>query len=78
MHIFVAVYFLGFLAYASLLGSLAFYLFNASIYFLAFFGLVLLVLYSMHYLQTGRDFGYPALLYEEEPESLVSLFARGE
>jgi hypothetical protein len=78
LHVFFTVYFFAFLIYAGVLSSLASRLLHTPLYYLGYFLAVILILYIMHFLQNRSTTEDNSLRFEEDPDVLVSLFARGE
>jgi len=74
LHIFASLYFLAFLLYTTLTSTLASLILDSPIYFLGYAGMVFVALYIIRAARTRHIRKYPDLQFEEEPESLISLF----
>ena len=78
IHMFAVIYFLAFLVYAVSLSSLVSRLLDSPYYLPGYLLMVSLLLYVMHALQYRDHSEHASLLFEDEPDSLVSLFERSE
>jgi hypothetical protein len=76
--VFAAIYFFAFLIYSTLMSSLVWRLLHAPLHFPSYLLSFSLLLYGMHIVQNRKNTDYPPLQFEEDPDILLSLFARDE